>query len=270
MAAETIQEYLLAIDIDDTAVPTKDNPLSSAEREASHAALRELTQVVQENDHIVEYGTATGRSLDSCLNYAENEVPVLGEALAVMSFTITSVGTALHRRIGNEFVLDLSWPQVKEWNRAAIKQLLKDRPEIDEQILSAQNDYKLSYNVTGVPDSRHSEYVGEFSELLADRGLKAHIAFSCGEYLDFLPLGVNKGSALKHLAGNACTIAADDSMNGAPLLAAADLAIVPSNAQDSLKSWVADPRNIAPSKLYLATQPYAAGILEGLRAHNII
>lgn len=213
----------------------------------------------------------------SCFEYAE-EIPVFAETLGAMSFAITSVGTALHRRLDNrgELVQDTTWPVVGDWGREKIQAALRGREELREQAEAAQSRYKLSYLVQGVSDKEHGRYVASLEEVLGRSGLSAQILFSGGEYLDLLPVGVNKGTAFDHLADTPSIdgepaplkIAAEDSMNGAAFLQAADIAIVPGNAQPSLVAWA--QVHIPAEKLYLAKRPFAAGILEGLEATGVV
>lgn len=261
--------FILAADVDDTLVPIREHPLPVQEQ--ARADLGKLARVLKVAPHLAGLGTATGNSL--AVHDTYNEIPEFGAFIDVATFKITSVGTALHRRMGNDFLQDTNWPPpVDGWRRPEIKTVMDRRAELESQPLAVQTDHKLSYFATGIPDSSHDAYVAELMGVLEEHGeheLAAQINFSSGEFLDFLPVGVHKGSAYGYVidsheaetGSRPIAVAAGNSMNDRELLAVADFAIVPGNADPSLKNWAIE--NI-PHQAYVARDEYAAGILEGL------
>jgi len=259
--------FTLAADLDDTLVPIREHPLPV--RKQGHADLNKLARALSGVPHLVGLGTATGNNITAHDRYI-TRIPAFEAFVEVSTFKITSVGTVLHRRVGNDFLQDTNWPPpIDGWRRSEIAAMMDNRGELELQPLASQSDHKLSYTVTGIPDSSHAAYVAELRDALEDHDLAAQVNFSSGEYLDFLPTGIHKGSPYEYLIDSyeaetgvrPAALAADNSMNGAELLLAADFAILPGNADDSLRSWA---RATIPDKTYEADRPYAAGILEGL------
>ena len=259
--------WVLACDIDDTLVPTGSR--SNAERAAGNAALATLCTVIGEaraqSDMPIYFGSVTGRTIASHTEY-EDETPALAAAVSAMDFKVTSVGAESHIRTPSGFERISDWPQTTGWNRSKVSQALLGYPDLRLQPDIAQGDYKVSFDVEGETDD-HDAYVATIAARLAKEGLAAHIVFSGGVYLDILPQGVDKGSGLLHTVRSLSParpyiIAADDSMNGRDLLRAADMAILPGNAHDSLRRWA--KAALPPEKLYIAKAAFAAGILEGI------
>lgn len=270
---EKDRKYLLGCDVDNTLVPTMMQP--DALRLTGYVALQVLHQAVDQSSQIVDFGSVTGRTFESQQAYAR-EVPALGEALGSMSFTITAVGTAIHRRKGREFLQESAWPALEAaWSPSAVHHAMDSLPEAKLQEPEAQTVHKVSYDVSGVADRSHARFVSKVSRRLHHHGLRAEVVFSGGQYLDLLPTGVHKGTALLHAAALAAEpgqprpgiIAAGDSMNDKEMLRVADLAILPANADKSLRGWA---RRTIPHKTYFADEPFATGILEGLAYNNIL
>jgi hydroxymethylpyrimidine pyrophosphatase-like HAD family hydrolase len=69
--------------------------------------------------------------------------------------------------------------------------------------------------------------------------------------------------AAHQLAAQPLVMAAGDSMNDRSALAVADMAILPSNAHPTLRTWA--EKNMPQGSLYIADQPFAAGVAEGYR-----
>ncbi len=270
----------LACDIDDTLLSTG-NPGVSAQY------LEGLCAVIQQQradlNRPFYFGTVTGRTLESHIE-REQQVPALAAATSIMDFKITAVGAEPYILTPAGAVPMPGWPEAPGWDREAITGILSGRSELQMQSQIAQRQHKISFDVSGVADSSHDSYVREVERQLAQQRLGAQVIFSSGMFLDILPTGVNKGTALARTVGalvmqrpakvqestpaNVFIAAAGDSMNDRDLLQAADLAILPGNAHRSLREWA---QNTVPRhKLYIAEAKFAAGILEGLRQHNLV
>lgn len=267
---------LLACDVDDTQLAVDSH--SAGERRASAQSLGELCAYIKQaratNQRPLYFGSATGRNLASHKE-RERQSPAFAAAALMMDFTITAVGSEIHLMQPGKRPSKLSgWPQAPGWNRKRVEGALTERPELTMQPSAAQGEHKVSFDVRGISDNDHEGYVADITGQLAEHRIKAQVLFSGGMFLDILPPGVNKGTALlrtakavasshDHAGHLPLTIAAGDSMNDRDMLQAADRAILPANAHDSLKRWARS--NIASQKLYIARGNFAAGVLEGYR-----
>jgi hypothetical protein len=275
--AQPHEIHLLSLDYDNVLRPGDEYP--PGVRRQAFAALDELTTNLRYAPVIA--GVNTGRALpDLMADVVAAATPsILPAAMHGMSFYITSVGTALHRRHPQGFLADPTWPIVEQWNPVGIRQVMDGRPELDLQKGPfTQSEHKVSYDVVHDQNREHDAYVGEIAAALGD--LTAQVTFSGGQWLDFLPEGINKGSGLRHEVRHIAaefdeepyTIAVDDSMNGVDVLRVADLAIIPDNAEDSLKTWMEAEmaRPETQTTYYLAHTPFAGGVVEGLRQFSIL
>ncbi len=265
---------ILVCDIDGTLLSEWSNP------NAGNEALKHLTidlfgaRAAREKPLL--FGTGTGRVL-SDHQQLEADNGAFWMATAIMDFKITGVGSEVSFRNDTDFAQDPAWPNAPGWDFNALQELLSERSELDIQSEDALGTHKLSFNVTGVSNDRHAEYTAERAKQIADANLSAEVIFSMGQYLDLLPEGVHKGSALEYVVERLIMpsttevfrIAAGDTMNDIQMLATADLAILPSNADNMVQEWVKGEGNIR-GQFYIAGQPYAAGIHEGLQVHGIL
>ena len=82
-----------------------------------------------------------------------------------------------------------------------------------------------------------------FREAFADWSEgKVNIFFSCYEFLEFVPMGISKGSAIRFLADHLNipienTIAVGDAENDIPMIEAAGLGVVMKNASNDIKKY---------------------------------
>lgn len=263
--------WVLACDIDNTILPMSSNP--PRKREDGYEALGELCTTVElarfHSEAPIYFGSVTGRSIAS---HTECEgIPAFSAAVESMDFKITSVGAEIHTRTSDGFAKLEDWPPAAGWDAAAVHEALSVYPELGLQPAIAQGDYKVSFDVTGETDDNYDEYVAKIATRLAETGVAAHVIFSAGVFLDILPQGVNKGTGLLHTINHLTQgaeerlfiIGAGDSMNDIDLLQVADLALIPHNANESLKQWA--QKTIPADKLYIAHQPFASGIDEGVQ-----
>lgn len=273
MSAEHIT--VLACDIDGTLLSPWDNP------NAGDDALNELTFDLYNakiaNPGALLFGTVTGRVLANHQKL-EWENGAFWLATDLMDFKITGVGSEVSIKVDADFFQDPDWPNAPNWNRHALEKLLsKQRPELNLQPEDAQGSHKLSFDVKGVANADHAAYTTELADQIASAGLSAEVIFSMGKYLDVLPEGVHKGSALNYAIGKLAVPSADcvykivagDTMNDKDMLADADLALLPGNADATLQAWAQAEGNLR-GELYIAERPYAAGVHEGLHAHGIL
>ncbi len=272
MSAESVK--VLVCDIDGTLLSGWSNP------GAGDTSLLRLSSAIHHektaNPDKLYFGDATGRVIGDHQKL-ERDNGIFWRATGLMDFKITGVGSEISFRRNGMFELDTDWPKDPDWDYEALEELLSKRPELHIQDEANLGDHKLSFNVKGMSNERHDEYVAYIKKCIADKDLAAEVLFSMGQYLDLLPTGVNKGTALNYVAGKLVMpstvevfkIAAGDTMNDKDMLAQADLAILPGNADETLRAWVQTEGNIQ-GRLYTSEQPYAAGIHDGLRAYGIL
>jgi hydroxymethylpyrimidine pyrophosphatase-like HAD family hydrolase len=90
------------------------------------------------------------------------------------------------------------------------------------------------------------------------------VVFSSGKDLDILPPETGKGHAASYClarfsAGRTRSVGAGDSGNDVELLRATDCGVVVGNGDEDLR------RAVDPTRTFMATQPFADGLIEGLR-----
>jgi hypothetical protein len=174
---------------------------------------------------------------------------------------ITAVGTEIYDGDGSMLK---DWPKAANWNRPGIENLLSSFPELVKQPDSEQRPHKISYYLEA-----DNETYGRVRERL--QNLEVEVVYSMDQYLDILPQGVNKGSALLYLASTwgileANIVTCGDSENDISMLTVGK-AILVGNAKAHLKDWAGkqDSRSI-----YLAKADCAAGIEDGLEHWGLL
>ena len=174
---------------------------------------------------------------------------------------ITAVGTEIYDEVGQKVI---GWPIVEDWNPVEIVKRLDNIKELIKQPESEQKQFKLSYYL----ENSHETFL-LVKNILSD--LSVDVLYSMNKYLDVLPRGINKGSALNYLAGlwrveETNIITCGDSENDIGLLLIGK-AIVVGNANSALKDWA--KKQIARN-IYFAEAKCAGGINEGLAYYHIV
>lgn len=90
------------------------------------------------------------------------------------------------------------------------------------------------------------------------------------QFIDVLPQNAGKGKAMRYIQqqlgfGDTSTVAAGDANNDMPMLQQAPRSILVGNASPELKQWARQQHS-----MYIATEPVAAGVLEGLQALGML
>ena len=99
------------------------------------------------------------------------------------------------------------------------------------------------YKTLAIADGYNRKELETFRKLFSDWAPgKVDIFFSCNEYLEFVPLNVSKGSAVRFLADFLNipienTIAVGDAENDIPMLEAAGLGVAMKNASEEIKKY---------------------------------
>jgi hydroxymethylpyrimidine pyrophosphatase-like HAD family hydrolase len=292
---ETYTQFFF--DVDGTLMPTDSHPLE--ERIKAAADLDELQHAIVEKQFAggkIDASIATGRSAESLHEYADKPLvagesgppPLVGFS-RVIDTEITSVGTTIHfRGSDDELRQDYSWPppyRRSGWDDDIHEKVFTDLEELGlkRQRPEAQFPYKISLAVDlGYPPA-HNALVPRIKERLGALGLpRAEVVYSSGEYVDIV--AVHKGHAVAYASHvlrqqridsgdvqpdkEPCLVVAGDSMNDIGMMAIADCILLPSNAHDELQEWTM--AKLDPTKVHLATKPYAAGILQGARYFNLV
>jgi len=237
-----MNRILLATDLDGTLI-------------GDDAATTKLSGIVNtlRADWTLKFAYVTGRSPELFAELAKEKSLLEPDAL------VTAVGTEIY--IDNKKLT--SWPQVANWDVERIKTALNQFPSLKPQPATEQREYKLSYYLKD-----DAELVTIIRKSLAD--FPVSVIYSMSLYLDILPQGVNKGSALQFLAdmwniSEHNVYACGDSGNDIDMLAVSN-AIVVGNAKQELLDWTATHARTA----YEAKAKYANGIIEGLEHYGVI
>ncbi|UZK67823.1 HAD-IIB family hydrolase [Sphingomonas sp. M1-B02] len=204
------------------------------------------------NEPGLAFGIATGRSLqeaDRLLRHWELPVP---EVL------ITSVGTEIYWRRGGRLIQDVAFARHIDaaWDGKEIDRRILGMPGVEPQPPVEQRRHKRSYFAT---DPAAIAAVADAVASLPVRVIHSH-----ERLLDIVPERAGKGAAMHWVAGAMGVdlhhvYAAGDSGNDLDMLTACRNGILVANFSAELAPLVGRP------SIYVASQPHAAGIVEGMR-----
>ncbi len=204
---------------------------------------------------------ATGRAID------DTKEGLLEAGLSLTDFDafITSVGAEL--RFGPEDPADPSFfahLSQSGFDAAAVRERLDALPAMRLQPEHEQLPHKVSYFVEESAQARQ-----RVIDALADLPFSTRCVFCLDNYLDVAPSNGTKGGAVEFLRRHwgltpDAVVAAGDSGNDLSMLQASWRAIVVGNGASQLRSLRAKPG------VTFARAKYAAGVLEGLRALNLV
>jgi len=228
---------LLATDLDGTLV-------------GDDTALQELNESLEAsiNAKNLKLVYVTGRSPELFEELRSSKGLIRPDAL------ITAVGSEIYID-GNRMAY---WPTINSWDIPSVTKVLSEFKVLERQPESEQRDYKISYFYEGSLDS--------ISKIQQKLGSSYEVIYSGNKYLDILPAGINKGSAIEFLYNYwqvpmTSVIACGDSENDIAMLSRYK-AIVVGNANERLREWCSDNKNL---DIYQAKGSYALGIIEGLK-----
>ena len=200
------------------------------------------------------FGVATGRSFHSAMAVLEQQDSPRPQTM------ITSVGSEIYHLDANgvTYTMDAGWRErvARGWDRAGVLAALADLPGLAPQGPLEQRGFKLSYFGDGAAAARVRAH-------LARAGLPASVIHSHGRYLDVLPAGASKGTAVDHVRAlhglsERDVFVAGDSGNDVEMLRARRQAIIVANFSDDLASHA----GLAHS--YVARASHARGVIEGV------
>lgn len=239
-------QLLLISDLDGTWLPA---PGREADLERLEAAVAAVPSI-----HLA---FATGRTLPAAL-----------DALGAVGSTgprtlVTDVGCVLHRPDGKgDWKEDHTYHEsvMSRWDEAAAARVLARLPDGIRNQPGVSARHRLALQVDPGFDPR--ERSEPLAQVLKEEHLTARIMPSHGFYIDVLPVGVDKGFAVRFLReelGHCHVVSCGDSENDLDLFRAANTALLMS--QHHLEDGHLD--ELAPT-LIRCTEPGPAGILAEL------
>lgn len=235
-------QYLLVTDLDNTLV-------------GDDRATEALNQWLEAKRSQVCFVYATGRS------YASTWELITEKNLLEPDYLIAGVGSEIYQQ--NR--LDESWAELisTNWDRREIAAIAAQFPELEPQLASEQNPWKISYFLK--PES--ALILSKLPEKIAQAGFSAQLIYSSDRDLDILPKKGNKGNAVTYLQKrlqiqSKATIVCGDSGNDISLFEQNACGVIVGNAQSELLKWY---REFGRKNHYLAHTDYAWGIQEGIK-----
>lgn len=221
------------------------------------AALATLSAFLEDAAGSFGFGVATGRSPE-LTEEAVREFSLPQPDLRICAVGSQVIGQGIAAGTGRG-----EWPgeQAATWDRERIRALLERLPDLELQPPQGQGPFKVSYHAT-------DEAAHMAAGMLADAGIRANVIHSAGRYLDILPDGVSKGSAVRFVAAQLGAdlqdiIVAGDTGNDADLLTCGARAILVGNHGPEVAHLRQHPL------VYAADASHAAGVIEGLRHYGI-
>ena len=202
------------------------------------------------------FGVATGRSFHSAMAIIEQENAPRPQVM------ITSVGSEIYHLAsdGISYMADTAWRRKvrRGWRREAVIRAIEGIEGLTPQAPLEQRPFKLSYFSDGRPDT-----AATVRRRLEAAGIAASVVHSHGRYLDVLPHGVSKGSAVEFVRNNYrlpvnSVYVAGDSGNDIDMLGIMPQSIIVANYSDDLAGLP------ALAHAYVAQGTHARGIIEGV------
>ncbi len=212
-------------------------------------ALAELRTLLEAEADRIGFGVASGRSPGLVAEAVEQF------GLPQPELVIASVGSEL----SYPSVTPADWPgcHLDSWQPQELKALLAGVPGVELQSEAGQGPHKLGFLAT-------AEAAEAARRQVREAGLQANLLHSAGEFLDVLPEGVDKGSAVRFFASHTGlgldrVIVAGDTGNDRDMLLCGACAILVANHTEEVADLADRPG------IYASRGSHAAGILEGMR-----
>lgn len=234
------KQHLLVSDVDDTLL-------------GDDQALRTLVDWYESKGSQLRLVYASGRFVDSiCESIDSTDLPI-PDAI------IGGVGTEIRRYPSKEPIGDWQERMSAHWNVDTVRAVLAEESDLERQPEPFQSEFKQSYFLYNAAPAR----LEQLKQKLLDAGIETNVIYSSQRDLDFLPAGVNKGTAAAFLAEYwdlefDHVMVSGNSANDSDLFQQGFLGIVVGNAHDELKE-------LDGPRIYQAEQGFAAGVLEGIR-----
>lgn len=197
---------------------------------------------------------ATGRSFGSV------QEDVQHNGLLPPVAVISDVGSEVRLFADDKRVPGWAERVSENWSATRVRELLAEEPDLERQPEAAQSAYKISYWLPNAAEER----LAALRDRLAAAGIDADTIYSSQRDLDFVPTGVNKGTAAAFLAKeigfeSERMMVAGNSINDLALFQLECRGIVTSNAHDELKRLVKHR-----AQVYLSPHPLADGVRDGV------
>lgn len=215
------------------------------------AGLETLRWMLDRGEDGIRLAYATGRTVQSVLDLVHRGT--LPEPDAIASLVGTEVWLPPWDRADPLYAAS----NAAHWSREHLFETASAMDEIELQPEEFQSPFKLSYFVES------EQPVRELERRLRDARLRCRTIHSAGRYLDLIPEGAGKLSAVEFItsrwdARSATVLTAGDSLNDRDMLVHPSFfGVVVANADNELTEVVAGPR------VHEASLPFAAGVLEG-------
>lgn len=181
-------------------------------------------------------------------------------------YLICGVGTVIYDYRKREYIKVFSDTLNAGWNLDTVQKVMRGFPELEFQPSKYQNQFKSSWYFHDAPPRR----IDEIKKALEDEGLSVNVIYSSSRDLDILPLYANKGNALNWLAEwlgiqvEETLVAGDTGNDNSMFQISGVQGIIVENAQpELLLETIKRPT-------YVATKPFADGVLEGLIHFGVI
>lgn len=241
-------------DVDRLIIADIDNTLTGDD-----GSMREFFELIENAGEHIGFGISTGRCYEDTLQLMENHHIPRPEVL------LTSVGTEIY--YGKNLTLDESWRSHIDfnWTPEAIYQELDGLEGLTRQNEHEQSAFKVSYEL----DSKKGTNLAGIKRVLRKRGIRAKVMLSLGMFVDIIPTRAGSGACIRHLAFKwgfplSNILIAGDSGNDEEMLAGNTLGVVVANYSPELERLRGKPR------VYFATAPHAAGIIEGINYYDFL
>jgi len=223
-------------------------------------SLPDFLDVIQVYRKCTTFGIATGRRLDAALRMMKRY------GIPQPDILITSLGTEIC--YAPRLTRDLAWAEHIDhlWKPRAISRALAELPGIKLQPKSELSRFKISYYI----DPEEAPALDEINSLLHLHDLAANTVLSFGQFLDIVPVRASKGFALRWCADQwdiplENILVAGGSGADEDLMRGNTMAVVVANRHHEELSGLVDFE-----KIYFATQPCAAGILEAIEHYDFL
>lgn len=146
-----------------------------------------------------------------------------------------------------------------QWSAPRVREVLADESVLELQPEESQSDYKVSYFVEDASQAQ----LGAWRLKLERAGIASRVIYSSNRDLDFLPEGVDKGTAAVFLAAHldlppGRVMVSGNSANDSALFEHGFRGIVVGNAHEELKAYATHDH------VYLSPHALARGVRDGV------